>query len=504
MILLDITTSYTFRHWRAMGLLRVEQEVIRALREAYGDGVVFGVYHDVLNSYFRVPREEVDALLEAGTWRVPKPERAQTAPSRLRRHLRRFRLAADLRHAAKAARPIGEESPAQAEIRSDALLAEALTRVSLEEYASLRRWLRPLERIARPLSRWMSRADLINHQLHHGQLDGLAPARFASCNTIDPGEVGHYLSVGGFWSDNRAEFAYHARRTHGWQVHYLIYDLIPVLWRHLTEPTTKETFPLALHWMLWGVDQVWTISDTTRQDLLAHVANNGYPPIPPRWVTPILLGADSTAPADQDTSQATLARHDLEPDGYVLMVGTLEPRKNHDFAYRLWRELHRRHPGKVMPLIFVGQPGWRMEGFIEMLAEDTGLPHQAIRILSDVDDDALGALYDNCRFTIYPSHYEGWGLPVVESLNHGKPCLTSDAPSILEAAQDAADTLPLMDGEAWLSRALELMNDRVAHDRALVRAQAFCGYSWEDFRSKLVEDFEAFRARDTVSGARAG
>lgn len=489
MILLDITTSYNFRHWKAMGLLRVEHEVIRAFREALGEGVTFGIYNPTLGGYFRVAPEEVDALISARGWHVPKRDRVPTSPSRLNRHMRRFRLARDLRRAVR--RHPGTDP--LAEWRRDEAIAEALTAVSLEEYSSLRRWLSPVEKLAPQLTPLMLRADMVNHRLHFGQLDALAPHRFAPGNAIDLSQVSHYISAGGFWSDDRAEFAYRARRTYGWKVHYLLYDLIPVLWRHLTEPTTKETFPLALHWVLWGVDQVWTISDTTRRDLLGHVAQNGYPPILDRWVTPVLLGADSTSASDEDISRAVLARHDLDRDGYVLMVGTLEPRKNHDFAYRLWREMNRRHPEKVLPLVFVGQPGWSMDPFIEMLAEDVGLPHKAIRILTDVDDEALGVLYDNCRFTLYPSHYEGWGLPVVESLNHGKPCLCSDAPSIVEAAQGAADCLPVMDGEAWIARAMALMTDPATHAEALARARAFGGYSWQDFRHNLIADFESFR-----------
>ncbi|ODM45866.1 hypothetical protein A9320_27145 [Ruegeria sp. PBVC088] len=500
MILVDITTSYNFRHWKAMGLLRVEQEVIRAFRSAYGEAVTFGIYHPVLGGYYRVPPGEIDALLSARAWKVPAQDRVAMSPSRWRRHLRRLRLARDIR---RAIRSFPGSDPAT-EIRRDAAIAGALSCVSLEEYSSLRRWLGRAERLAPKLGPWMSRTDMVNHQLHHGQLDAQAEARFAPDNAIAPEEVTQYLSVGGFWSDNRYEYAYHARKAHGWTVHYLIYDLIPVLWRHLTEPTTKETFPLALHWVLWGVDQVWTISDTTRQDLLAHIDDHGYPPLPDRWVTPVLLGADSASDeATPEVTRGTLARHDLDAGGFVLMVGTLEPRKNHEFAYRLWRELHKRHPGAVLPLVFVGQPGWNMEGFTEMLAEDVGLPHRAIRILTDVDDEALGVLYETCRFTLYPSHYEGWGLPVVESLNHGKPCLTSDAPSIVEAAQGAADTLPLMDGEAWMARALALMTDADTYAGALARAEAFGGYSWEEFRANLLADFEAF-LQDGAVESRAG
>ncbi|WP_421907785.1 glycosyltransferase [Mameliella sp.] len=495
--------SYTFRRANPMGLLRVEQEVIRAFREALGDAVTFGIYNHALKQYFRVDPKEIDAMLDLRAWRVPLLDRALTSPSRLRRHARRLRLMGELRRSVR----LYPGSDAASVWRRDEIIAQALSRVSLEEYSSLRSWIQPLAtRFANRFGPWVQRADHVNHLLHHGELDALSPSRHSPSNAIDPAQVSCYISVGGFWSDDRYEYAWRGRRDHGWTVHYLIYDLIPVLWRHMTEPHTKEAFPLALHWMLWGVDQVWTISDTTRQDLLAHVADHGYPPLADRWVTPVLLGADSAAqPADEETTGTILNRLDLEQDGFVLMVGTLEPRKNHDFAYRLWREMHRRFPGEVLPLVFVGQPGWNMNHFFDMLAEDTGLPHDAIRIFKVVDDTELGVLYDNCRFTLYPSHYEGWGLPVVESLNHNRPCLTSDAPSIVEAAQGAADTLPLMDGEAWIARAMTLMHDDTAHAEAVDRARAFTGYRWAEFRHNLIADFEAFRRREaTPAGEDSG
>lgn len=486
MILFDVTTSYSFRHWNAMGLLRVEHEAIRAFRAAYGDRVRFVIYHGDQGCFFPVDPSEIEDLIARGKWQVEAMERAAPARSRLRSILRQLRFVASLPRI----RRIGSGSgKAGAQLRERALI-DAVARLSLADYSAIRRVLGWTARLWTGLAPYLQRLDLINHRIHVGDVDAQAAARFHPDRAIDFAQVSQYVSVGGFWSDDRHKAAYRAREVHGCSLHYLICDLVPVFWRHVTEPTTKETFPLALHWVLWGVDQVWTISNTTRDDLLSHVAENGYPEIAPDRVTPVFLGSDiETGGARPDHDAAVLARYDLVAGGFVLMVGTQEPRKNHDFAYRLWRELNRRHPGQVPPLVWVGQPGWSIGPLLDQVAQDHGLPHNAIRILSDVTDPELAALYRACRFTIYPSLYEGWGLPVAESLAHGKPCIASDAPSLIEAGQGVCDHIATLDGEAWIERAMALITDDAAYDAACNRVKDFKGHSWAGFRTSLIADF---------------
>jgi len=376
------------------------------------------------------------------------------------------------------------------------VIAEELLRLSLEEYGMMTGVLKKVSFLVPHLSGRIQQFDDINHRAHFGILRTVHDQICIEENRIEMATIRHYVSVGGFWSDDRYRFASEMRRDHGWTMHYLIYDLIPILWGHVAEPTTRKTFPLALHWVLWGVDQVWTISETTKRDLLRHIKENGYPAMDPDWVKPIYLGSEvQQSDLTDEEEQALFARYDLEPGRFVMMVGTQEPRKNQDFAYRLWRELNIRHPGKVMPLVWVGQPGWAIEPLLEMVCNDNGLPHQAIRTLSDISDNELVSLYRSCRYTIYPSHYEGWGLPVVESLSHGKPCLTSDAPSLIEAGAGASEVIGLFEGEKWLARCFELMQDETAYRAALDRVARFEGYSWDEFRETLCADFQDFLAQ---------
>lgn len=505
MLLIDVSTSYYFRHWKAMGILRTEHEVIRAFRDGLPDqDVVFAVYNPSLHEYFRADPADLDGLLFDKSWQHPAPERALDALSRPRSFVRQLRF---LRAIAQIERRFPETAQPDLKtylarpLRDEETLAE-MRRISIAEFMRTRRWLTFAMRFRPGLKPLIMRLDQANHLAHHRSFDAASSRLFTAERLVDPAMIKRYISVGGFWSDDRYEYAYKARSRFGWTLHYLIYDLIPVKWRHLTEPTTKETFPLSLHWVLWGVDQLWTISRTTRDDLLDHARDNGYPDPDPEWLKPVYLGSEiQTQLADADEQAAVLSRYDLTAGGFVLMVGTQEPRKNHDFAYRLWKELNLRAKatspaGKVLPLVWVGQPGWSIGPLLDQVAQDHELPHKAIRILNDVDDKALDTLYRACRFTIYPSHYEGWGLPVVESLNYGKPCLASTAPAIVEAGQGYSQCIGLFDGETWIARATSLMQDEAAYATELDRVAGFVPCQWQDFRSALVADYLAFCSRD--------
>ncbi|WP_085835015.1 glycosyltransferase [Aquimixticola soesokkakensis] len=488
-ILLDISTSYNFRSLRPVGILRVEHELITAFTKAYGDRLVLGVYDPAKNAYFTFPKDKVESIIfrneqETGTLM----ERALTATAKWRSWVRvaRFALTAPRR-----SRQVSGTGDQTHKLR-ERILADELLRMSNDEFTMLIKGLRALARLRPRLNGRCDQLEQINHRAHHGILQPLDQSLRDLDNQIDPTQIGNYICAGTFWSDTRHIYAYDMRNAHGWRTHYLIYDLIPILWRHVAEPHTRETFPASLHWVLWGVDQIWTISETTSRDLIAHIEEYGYPRPDDSWIKPIYLGCELERKDDPDgLAQNVLARHKLEPGKYVLMVGTQEARKNHEFSYRLWRELCQRH-NEVLPLVWVGQPGWAIDHFLQMVSLDVGLPHDAIRILTAISDPELDMLYRNCRFTLYPSLYEGWGLPVVESLNYGKPCVCSTADSIVEAAGTSCEAIPLTQVETWLDRVWALMSDELAYTEALARAAQFKGYRWQDFRTNLIADFDRF------------
>jgi glycosyltransferase involved in cell wall biosynthesis len=127
---------------------------------------------------------------------------------------------------------------------------------------------------------------------------------------------------------------------------------------------------------------------------------------------------------------------DISP--YLLYVGTLEPRKNVGLVLDLWHELRREHP---VELILAGR---RREDFLEIPPE----PGLHLRGLTPEED--LPSLYSGALACLYPSYYEGFGLPVLEAMQCGAVVIASSDPSIREVAGAGAIVLDIRDRAAWL------------------------------------------------------
>lgn len=112
---------------------------------------------------------------------------------------------------------------------------------------------------------------------------------------------------------------------------------------------------------------------------------------------------------------------------FVLSVGTIEVRKNHLALLSVWGELYAELGESLPVLVVAGRPGWKADETLRKLAAPTSAPIFFARAPSE---QALRWLYSNCLFTIFPSFFEGWGLPVGESLWFGKACAASNTSSI--------------------------------------------------------------------------
>jgi glycosyltransferase involved in cell wall biosynthesis len=104
--------------------------------------------------------------------------------------------------------------------------------------------------------------------------------------------------------------------------------------------------------------------------------------------------------------------------------------------FRVWRRLLEELPRDVVPtLVFAGRVGWLVGDLMRQIANTDHLDGKLV-VVENSNDAELAALYQGCLFTVFPSLYEGWGLPVTESLAFGKPCLIADRTSLPEAGGD--------------------------------------------------------------------
>jgi glycosyltransferase involved in cell wall biosynthesis len=198
-----------------------------------------------------------------------------------------------------------------------------------------------------------------------------------------------------------------------------------------------------------------TDSRFSQQELARELA------IDPERLVPIPLGVAAPRPL----RRVALDLDALRP--FLLYVGSAEHRKGFDTLL------------EAMPAIAARRPDLTLAATAS--ADGLALPaHLRIRALGHVDDDTLAALYGRCEALIFPSRYEGFGLPVLEAMSYGAPVIASNASGIPEAGGDAACYVAPGDPAELAAAVLRVLNDRAYADelrrRGLQRAAAF---SWE-------------------------
>jgi glycosyltransferase involved in cell wall biosynthesis len=225
-----------------------------------------------------------------------------------------------------------------------------------------------------------------------------------------------------------------------WGIRYVpfVHDMIPIM---APEHCTKELTQDFISWTIGAfqhADFFLVNSEATRRDLLEVAETLGHE-VHAEKVAVIRLDADFRKPASTPLGRRELARWRLGRDPFVLLVSTVESRKNHLAAFDAWQGLLRAHGARRVPkLVCVGNRGWLNDAVYRRLESSETLRDHVV-MLSGLSDLELELLYRECLFTLYPSNYEGWGLPVTEALCYGKVPLVSDVSSLPEAGGVFAD-----------------------------------------------------------------
>jgi glycosyltransferase involved in cell wall biosynthesis len=234
-----------------------------------------------------------------------------------------------------------------------------------------------------------------------------------------------------WWVENYFMYLREAKRQSAIRFIPFVHDMIPVL---LPDYCIHELVHEFIDWLdgiIEHADGFLANSDATKADLIALAGRLGRT-IASDEVGVIPLAADVRS-GGGSTADALVARRGLRSGNYVLFVSTVEIRKNHLGAFDAWQRLLALHGREKTPtLVCVGKRGFRSEQIYSRLETSPELRDRVL-MLDRVDDEELAALYAHALFTVYPSFYEGWGLPVTESLCHGKVPLIADNSSLPQA-----------------------------------------------------------------------
>lgn len=415
-----------------VGIVRVEQEYCRWLLAQPVDAR-FCVYDRAARQFLEVSRESVAQRLRllALPQTAAHPSRAQWKRD-IKGLLRR----------------LAEYLPPRwtPQLREFALRAWVRTHRAVARLRGLaRRLMRPTERTG-PLA---------------------APAAF--------GQGDRWVSLGLDWDTLDQVELYRLKQRHRLRTTLICYDVIPALFPQLVV-LPPGGFGAYVVDLAWCADEVLCISEHTRSDFEGLLRRLGAP-VPRTHV--IRLGSELGMDPGGPSQPPAHLPHGPGARPFVLFVSTIERRKNHDLLYRAWVRLRERG---VEPyrLVCVGMRGWGVTDLMHDLQLDPRV-RDDILLLDRVDDAQLAWLYQNCAFTVFPSLYEGWGLPLVESLAWGKFCLASNAASLPEAGGPWAEYLDPWDLPAWVERLAHYMGQpQAVAEREARIGREFIAPRWAD------------------------
>ena len=286
-----------------------------------------------------------------------------------------------------------------------------------------------------------------------------------------------YLNPGHSGMDDTGMAAW--LRSTGQRPVFMVHDLIPLSSPEYCRAGERERHLARLRTLLAVGAGVLTNSEHTRDQLKLFAEVQGAA-LPPVMVAPL-----APAALARPAGPAPAGAHP-----YFVVLGTIEPRKNHWLLLHLWRDLVAEFGEKTPHLLVIGQRGWECENVVDMLERCRplqGIVHE----MRDCSDADLARYLGHARALLFPSFAEGYGMPLVESLMLGTPAIASTLPVFREVAGDVPEYLDPLDGAAW-ARAVRDYTDP-ASPRREAQMQRLAGFetpTWERHFERVEELLE--------------
>lgn len=282
------------------------------------------------------------------------------------------------------------------------------------------------------------------------------------------------ISIGLDWDQPYTDRFYDYRSYKGIKIITCCYDLIPVIFPQYCVGDVAARFKSYFNRLSWGSEAVLCISKQSESDLLDLWRITGSDPCR----TQVIPLGDNIPGGDGKVSDEV---ERLTSDPFILFVSTIERRKNHEVLYRAYHLLSRSGNKEKLPkLVFVGMPGWGTGDLLSDLGLDP-FTQDLIVQLHHVSDAELLQLYQRAMFCVYPSFYEGWGLPVGEALSLGKPVLASDQGSLPEVGGNLVRYVSPWDPREWADAILEWAESpEILAAEAKRVAENYLARTWSD------------------------
>ncbi|MEM7798154.1 MAG: glycosyltransferase family 1 protein [Chloroflexota bacterium] len=227
-------------------------------------------------------------------------------------------------------------------------------------------------------------------------------------------------------------------------------------------------------------DHISADSHYTREDVIERLN------VPPEKITTVHLSVNPLYQRQYTAAEirATLDQYKLSP-GFILAVGTLEPRKNYAGLIQSYAKCRSEY-GVDLPLVIIGKKGWLYDDIFETI--NALKLNRHVHHLSGIFDEALAHFYHGAGVLVTPSHFEGFGLPGLEALNCSCPIILSNRGSLPEIAGEAGLLLDPDDSDAWAETIYQVLHDSTLRERMIsTGSQHAATFSWDEAARKTLD-----------------
>lgn len=322
-----------------------------------------------------------------------------------------------------------------------------------------------------------SSAFLLYYDKGEGEKKDLITDKVVDWKELQPGDI--FFDIDGVWNlPLRRSVVLPRLKKNGVLLAVFIHDIIPITHPQFCHEVTTFNFMNYIGAYLQYADLLITSVQSTLNAIAELLKQLKLPPIPGvvSW-----LGADFQYKKDKMETVEPEAIKAAEAGKYVLMVGTIEPRKNHALILEAFDSgLFDRN----INLVFAGRIGWKMQEFQQKIEKHPKLGQQFF-VLNGLNDASIDYLYKNAYCVAFPTFNEGFGLPVIEAFQRGTPVLASDIPVLREVGGEFCEYFDPESKRDFSDRLLYWLEQPEIYQAVRKKIQTYVPVNWDTVADRI-------------------